>query len=68
MRQELKHGTLALITKETPVIAVATQSHVASKMYSNIQEVRARAEVIGIGYDDDQELEKCDRYRQNSKS
>ena len=56
---ELKHGTLALITKETPVIAVATQSHVASKMYSNIQEVRARgAEVIGIGYDDDPELEK----------
>ena len=56
---ELKHGTLALITKETPVIAVATQSHVASKMYSNIQEVRARgAEVIGIGYDDDSELEK----------
>ena len=54
---ELKHGTLALITKETPVIAVATQSHVASKMYSNIQEVRARGAEV-IGYDDDPELEK----------
>jgi glucosamine--fructose-6-phosphate aminotransferase (isomerizing) len=47
-----------LITADTPVIAVATQSHVASKMYSNIKEVRTRgAEVIGIGYDDDPELE-----------
>ncbi len=56
---ELKHGTLALITEKTPVIAVVTQSEIASKMYSNIQEVRARgAEVIGIGYDDDGEIAK----------
>ena len=56
---ELKHGTLALITKDTPVIAVATQDAVSSKMYSNIQEVKARgAEVLGIGYEDDKELEK----------
>lgn len=56
---ELKHGTLALITADTPVIAVATQDAVSSKMYSNIQEVKARgAEVLGIGYDDDKELGK----------
>ena len=56
---ELKHGTLALITQETPVIAVATQDNVSSKMYSNIQEVKARgAEVLGIGYDDDEEIGK----------
>ena len=56
---ELKHGTLALISPETPVIAVATQDDVSAKMYSNIQEVRARgAEVLGIGYDDDKELSK----------
>lgn len=56
---ELKHGTLALITPKTPVIAVVTQNEIAAKMYSNIQEVRARgAEVIGIGYDDDTEIEK----------
>lgn len=54
---ELKHGTLALITPETPVIAVVTQDEIASKMYSNIQEVKSRgAEVIGIGYADDDEL------------
>ena len=56
---ELKHGTLALITPETPVISVVTQDEIAPKMYSNIQEVRARgAEVIGIGYEDDEEIEK----------
>lgn len=56
---ELKHGTLALTSAETPVIAVATQNNVRAKMYSNIQEVRARgADVLGIGYDDDHELEK----------
>lgn len=56
---ELKHGTLALITKDTPVIAVATQDAVSSKMYSNIQEVKARgADVLGIGYADDKELAK----------
>lgn len=56
---ELKHGTLALITADTPVIAVVTQDEIASKMYSNIQEVKTRgAEVIGIGYDDDTEIAK----------
>lgn len=56
---ELKHGTLALIAEDTPVIAVATQDDVSAKMYSNIQEVRARgAEVLGIGYDDDTEIAK----------
>ncbi len=54
---ELKHGTLALITSETPVIAVVTQEEIAPKMYSNIQEVRTRgAEVIGIGYAEDTEI------------
>ncbi|MDF2801399.1 MAG: glucosamine--fructose-6-phosphate aminotransferase, isomerizing [Anaerocolumna sp.] len=39
---ELKHGTLSLVTKGVPVVALATQSHVYSKMISNIREVRAR--------------------------
>ena len=56
---ELQHGTLALISPETPVIAVATQAAVSAKMYSNIQEVRARgAEVLGIGFVDDREIAK----------
>ena len=47
---ELKHGTLALITEGTPVIAVSTQLEVIEKTISNIQEVRARdAIILGIG-------------------
>ncbi len=39
---ELKHGTLSLITEGVPVVAIATQSKVYSKMISNIREVKAR--------------------------
>jgi len=39
---ELKHGTIALIEKNTPVIAVLTQDKLLEKTMSNIQEVKAR--------------------------
>lgn len=39
---ELKHGTIALIEKGTPVIGVASQDYLYEKMVSNIQEVKAR--------------------------
>ncbi|MGP1410642.1 MAG: glutamine--fructose-6-phosphate transaminase (isomerizing) [Peptoanaerobacter stomatis] len=39
---ELKHGTIALIEKNTPVIAVVTQDKLLDKTMSNIQEVKAR--------------------------
>lgn len=39
---ELKHGTISLITEGIPVIALATQKDVYSKMISNVQEVRSR--------------------------
>ena len=46
---ELKHGTISLITKGMPVIAVATQSRLFEKTVSNIKEVKARgAKVIMI--------------------
>ena len=44
---ELKHGTIALITSQTPVIAVVTQEKLKSKELSNIKEVQSRgAKVI----------------------
>lgn len=43
---ELKHGTLSLITEKVPVIALATQSDVLSKMISNMKEVRARGAMV----------------------
>jgi glucosamine--fructose-6-phosphate aminotransferase (isomerizing) len=39
---ELKHGTISLITEDTPVIAVATQTTLIDKTVSNIKEVKAR--------------------------
>jgi glutamine---fructose-6-phosphate transaminase (isomerizing) len=46
---ELKHGTLALITKGVVVIGLATQPDLVEKTVSNVQQVRARgAEVVGV--------------------
>lgn len=56
---ELKHGTLALITEEVPVIAVATSSKLLEKTVSNIIEVKARgAETYGIAFQGVKEMEK----------
>jgi glucosamine--fructose-6-phosphate aminotransferase (isomerizing) len=46
---EMKHGPIALLGEDTPVVAVATDSHVFEKMASNLEEVRARgAHVIAV--------------------
>jgi glutamine---fructose-6-phosphate transaminase (isomerizing) len=46
---EMKHGPIALIEEETPVVCIATDSPVLEKMLSNVEEVRARgAETIAI--------------------
>jgi len=56
---ELKHGPLALLTPDTPVIAVAVRDRTYEKMRSNIGEVNARsAPVIAIGTEGDKELTK----------
>ena len=39
---ELKHGTIALIEKDVPVIAIITQKNINHNTRSNIQEVKAR--------------------------
>lgn len=43
---ELKHGTIALIADQVPVIAIATQDHIAAKTLSNIREVKARGAYV----------------------
>ena len=56
---ELKHGTLALITEDVPVIALATQKSIYEKVLSNIQEVRAReAWVTAVALEGDEEIKK----------
>jgi glutamine---fructose-6-phosphate transaminase (isomerizing) len=39
---EMKHGPIALIDEQMPVVAIATHDHVFEKMQGNIQEVKAR--------------------------
>ena len=54
---EMKHGPIALIGEGGPVIALATNDHVRSKMLSNIAEVKARgAVVLAIATDGDTEI------------
>jgi glutamine---fructose-6-phosphate transaminase (isomerizing) len=46
---EMKHGPIALLDDETPVVAVATDSPVLEKVLSNVAEVRVRgADVISV--------------------
>ncbi len=54
---ELKHGTLALITEDVPVVVVITQEALYDKTVSAIQEVKARGgEVIAVAYEDDDRI------------
>ncbi|MCL4530638.1 MAG: SIS domain-containing protein, partial [Chloroflexi bacterium] len=51
---ELKHGPIAMLDPEIPVIAIATRSATLEKVVSNIQEVRARkAPVIALATEGD---------------
>jgi glutamine---fructose-6-phosphate transaminase (isomerizing) len=55
---EMKHGPIALLDEETPVVCVATDSHVYEKVVSNIQETRARgAQVIAIATDGNEDIQ-----------
>lgn len=50
---ELKHGPLALIDKDTPVIVVAPNNKLLEKLISNIHEVRARGGKLYVFADKD---------------
>ena len=55
---EMKHGPIALLDEDTPVVVVATNIHVYDKIVSNIQEVRARgAHVIAIATDGNEDIQ-----------
>ncbi len=54
---EMKHGPIALLDENTPVVVVATDSPVLEKVVSNIQEVRARgARVIAVATEGDERI------------
>lgn len=56
---ELKHGPFALLTDNTPVVAIATNDPTYEKILANIGEVKARgSKVIAIADENDTEIEK----------
>ncbi|TAJ45658.1 glutamine--fructose-6-phosphate transaminase (isomerizing) [Methanofollis fontis] len=55
---ELKHGPFALLSTETPVVAICIPGQTYGVMLSNIKEMKARgAPIIGIGVEGDTEVE-----------
>lgn len=54
---ELKHGSIAMIDEQFPVIALVPQDDVYEKMVSNIEEVKARkAPVLAFAHADDTQI------------
>jgi len=54
---ELKHGPLALVTDEMPVVTVAPNDALLEKLKSNMQEVRARGGQLYVFADADTQIE-----------
>ena len=57
---ELKHGPLALVDKDMPVIAVAPNDSLLEKLKSNLQEVRARGGELYVFADSDSAMQVSD--------
>ena len=57
---ELKHGPLALIDADMPVIVVAPNNELLEKLKSNVEEVRARGGLMYVFADKDAEFESDD--------
>jgi glucosamine--fructose-6-phosphate aminotransferase (isomerizing) len=56
---ELKHGPLALIDADMPVVVVAPDNDLLDKLKSNIEEVRARGSVMYVFADSDDHFESA---------
>jgi glucosamine--fructose-6-phosphate aminotransferase (isomerizing) len=56
---EMKHGPIALITPNMPVVVIATHDHLYEKVVSNIEEVRSRGgKIIAVATEGDQEINR----------
>ncbi len=55
---EMKHGPIALIDENMPVVVIANESHVYDKVVSNLEEVRARdGKIIAVASPLDERIE-----------
>jgi glucosamine--fructose-6-phosphate aminotransferase (isomerizing) len=57
---ELKHGPLALVDEDMPVVAVAPNNQLLEKLKSNLQEVRARGGKLFVFADPNTGMESMD--------
>jgi len=57
---ELKHGPIALIDKNMPVIAIAPNNELLGKLKSNLQEVKSRGSKMIVFEDKNSRIEKMD--------
>lgn len=60
---ELKHGPLALIDAEMPIIVVAPNNELLEKLKSNVEEVRARGGILYVFADKDAQFKGDDTMR-----
>ena len=55
---EMKHGPIALITKDMPVVFIATKNSQYDKIVSNMEEIRARrGRIIAVATEGDTDIE-----------
>jgi glucosamine--fructose-6-phosphate aminotransferase (isomerizing) len=57
---ELKHGPIALIDKNMPVIAIAPNDELLKKLKSNLQEVKSRGSKMIVFEDEDSNIQKME--------
>ena len=57
---ELKHGPLALVDKDMPVVAIAPNDALLEKLKSNLQEVRARGGELYVFADADSHIQQSE--------
>ena len=60
---ELKHGPLALVTSQMPVVAIAPNDALLEKLESNLHEVRARGGALFVFADADTRIESAEGVR-----
>ena len=60
---ELKHGPIALIDKEMPVVVVAPDNSLMDKLISNVEEVRARGALLYIFISKDAHIKQDEQTR-----
>ncbi len=55
---ELKHGPIALVSEDVPTVAICPKDEIYDKMFSNIQEIKARkGKVISLATEGDQKID-----------